>query len=668
MKTHAKSTLKILAFAAAFLFAQTHSRSLAQTPDAEWQLEPQDNPPNAALVADEPEGAALTCDQTLLKAVSVKGINSAYTAMKPFSTKLVPSVGFATPDMASAIDPTVANFMNIYGIPGGVVAISYKDKLIFAKSYGYLDAETGNFAYPDTRMRVASVSKALTAMGIMKLVHDGKLALGDHPFPFAGVGQIIAGTPGNLFYAGQSSADNPHYNKELSQISVNDLLHHAGGWNRDAPNAPDLTGYSVLRMLGAFYTDETGKPSGPPDCTHLLGYVESQPLQVAPPKKETHYSNIGFCALGEVIQETSGKSFYDYMESDVLWPLGMKDTTLGSTMAVKRQDREAIYYDTNPSQPPQASLFPPYNIVAEPYSSIGALEALGGAGAFVTTAIDLVHFGGAIANGIPANLTGKTGWPQDYYTDSSALPSYECVDSSEVEPKGTYPTTDSCTSRGYTKAEEDAHLAYGAGWDVAQPNVVAKPVHSYNNYNLIKDGGFPGTVSSLVLTGDGYAFAAVFNQNDNTIPGADASFFWPGCATPTTPPSPLPASSSANCVLQAAYNHAAATPWNVDFTPQYAGAYTAWTDEAGLKADIELAAALGNYPSSLEGQQTASGVQYRARFGASAKTKYLYGQSCSAVLSAVESAPASTPLVSLQHFKDKSGAYVYQAAWSAPIP
>ncbi len=661
MRAKAQSIAGILVFAAALLPARAQSWSLRHDADPEAWL-------NSVQLADEPEGGPTTCDKNLLKAVSVNGINSAYTSMESYSSAQIPSVGFATPDMAAAIDPTVANFMNIYGIPGGIVAMSYKDKLIFAKSYGYIDEENADFAEPDSRMRVASVSKALTAMGILKLVHDGKLKLSDHPFPFSGVGQIIADGLFGLYYAGPSDTSDPAYNSQLSQITVNDLLHHAGGWNRDAPGAPDLTGYPVLQTVGNFLTAETGKPSGPPDCTKLLAYVESQPLQVAP-GTETHYSNIGFCAAGEVIQETSGKSLGDFMQSDVLAPLGMTDTALGSTPESERLDRESIYYDTDPTQPPQPSLFPPYDVVPEPYSSIGALEALGGAGGYVTTAIDLVHFGGAIANGRPANLLGKSGvWPQDYYKDSSTLPSYECVDSSQIEPKGTYPASDSCTSRGFTTAEEPSHDAYGAGWDVAQPNVVAKPVHAYDNINFVKDGGFPGTVSSLILTGDGYAFAAVFNQNDNTIPGADASFFWPGCATPTKPPTPLPASSDSHCVLQAAYNHAAATPWDFDFTPQFVNNYTPWKDETDFKADLVLGELLGLYPSRLEGRQGSSGIEYRARFGASAKSNYSYGQSCSAVLSAVESAPSSTPLVSLQRFKDKSGTYVYQAAWSAPIP
>jgi hypothetical protein len=47
---------------------------------------------------------------------------------------------------------------------------------------------------------------------------------------------------------------------------------------------------------------------------------------------------------------------------------------------------------------------------------------------------------------------------------------------------------------------------------------------------------------------------------------------------------------------------------------------------------------------------------------------FTYGQSCSSVLSAIRSAPADTPLVSLQRFYDSTGTTVYQAVWSAPIP
>jgi CubicO group peptidase (beta-lactamase class C family) len=637
--------------------------------------------PVASAGSAQPPAPA-DCDQSLLQQIAVQGINPAWTGEKMYSSPLIPSIGFATADMAAAIDPTVANYMNLYGIPGGSVAITYNGALIFAKSYGYIDVANAAFAEPDSRFRMASVSKAITGMGIMKLVHDGHLTLDTQPFPFAGVKQIIAGTPGNYYYAGPSNSQNPNYNSQLSQITVNDLLHHAGGWNRD--NGPDLESYDTLQPLVTFLSQATHTPSGPPDCTTLMSFVESQPLQVAPPTKETHYSNIGFCALSEVIRETSGLSYLDYMTTNVFSPLGMRDTALGATPEFRRLDRESVYYDFN--DPPLPSLFPPYGVTPAPYSGIGSLEAEAGAGGIVSSAIDIALFAGAIASGKLPNLAGpgsagsascagpdpaaSCGWSQNYYLDSSALPNYECVTVDSIPP---YVASDSCASRGIPRAEAASHFPFGSGWDQAVPNVVADPLLSYNNFNFVKDGGYQGTVSSLATTGDGYGFGAVFNQNDNTIPSPAALLFWPNCSTP--PPLPLPASSSDNCALQAAYNHQSSAPWNVNFSPQFARVYSAWMTGPVFETYLAAQQKSGRYPSRLEGRATGTGsatvLEYRGRFGTQASgatPQYQYGQSCAEVLSAAQSATANTPLVSLQRFKDSGGAYVYQAVWSAPIP
>ncbi|SPF55897.1 exported hypothetical protein [Candidatus Sulfopaludibacter sp. SbA4] len=571
------------------------------------------------------------CEQSLAQQLAVPGLNPAWVSLHPLSSSVIPSMGFATPDMASAIDATVGNFMNMNNLPGGAVAITYKNHLIFAKSYGYVDLDNALFMEPDSRMRVASVSKAITGMGIMKLVHDGQLSLDDQPFPFSGVGSVLGGA----------------YNTALSPPSgptVDEMLHHAGGWDRDT--GPDLMGYDTLHTVEGLIPGS----SGPPDCTTLMSYVESQPLQFRPGTK-VDYSNVGFCALSEVIHETSGSSYIDYMTTNVLSPLGMIDTTLGSTQQSKQQDREAVYYDT--TDPPQPSLFAPYATVPPPYSGIGALEAQQGGGAYVSTAIDLAHFTGAIASGNLPNFPSAPaypGWPQMYYTLSTRIPAYDGP-------------------------------ADGAGWDYVPSDVVAVPLLPYDNYNFIKDGGYQGTVSSVVATADGYGFAAVFNGGDNTAPGPEGQIFWPGCNTPA----PEPAAKNGDCALQAAYNHAAKQAWNMDLTPQYSQAYSAWMDAADFATYLAAEKSSGSYPWRLEGRTVTSGssqvYQYRGRFAppaASVQTagalspappQFVYGQSCSTVLSAIQSAGASTPLASLQRFYDTgSKSYVYQAVWSGNLP
>jgi len=580
-------------------------------------------------VSLDPRSTLPACEQNLARQLAVTGLNPAWESSRPLSSAVIPSVGFATADMAAAIDATVGNFMNMNGLPGGAVAITYKNRLIFAKSYGYIDVGNALFAEPDSRFRVASVSKAITAMGIMKLVHDGQLSLDDHPFPFSAVGPVIGGA----------------YNAALSPPSgptVDEMLHHAGGWDRDT--GPDLMAYGTLQTVEGLLPGSTA----PPDCTTLMSYVESQPLQFKPGTM-VDYSNVGFCALSEVIRETSGTSYLDYQQKNVLGPLGMNDTALGSTQQSEQQDREAVYYDT--TDPPQPSLFAPYATVPPPYSGIGALEAQEGAGGIVSTAIDLAHFTGAIASGDLPNFPGPPafpGWPQMYYTLSTRLPSYETPDTS-----------------------------VGAGWDAVPSNVVAVPLLPYDNYNFIKDGGYQGTVSSVVATADGYGFAAVFNGGDNTAPGPEGQLFWPGCNAPP----PLPASKNGDCALQAAYNHAAKLPWNMDFSPQYSQPYSAWMNATDFAAYLAAQKSSGSYPWRLEGRTASGGSQYRGRFapppptvpvaGALSPTppQIMYGQSCSAVLGALQSAGPSTPLVSLQRFFDTgSSSYVYQAVWSGAWP
>ena len=145
-------------------------------------------------------------------------------------------------------------------------------------------------------------------------------------------------------------------------------------------------------------------------------------------------------------------------------------------------------------------------------SSIGAIEAQEGAGAIVSTAIDLARFAGAIAAAQLPNLPPVPGsphvWPKDYYTISFTLPKYE-------NPNGQW---------------DQGHWPFGAGWDSVPGNAVEYPLVPYSDHNFIKDGGYPGTVSSVGVTADGYGFGAVFNSNYNVngAPSPQSQIFWPG--------------------------------------------------------------------------------------------------------------------------------------------
>ena len=588
------------------------------------------------------------CDPILVNQIAVKGLNPALLTY-PVSSLRIPTLGFATTDMANAIDPLVGNYMNQNGAAGGTVAMTYNNQLIFAKSYGYADVTNQLLAEPDSRFRIASLTKSLTAMGILKLVHDNiGLEVGGagwqlnyQPFNPPAFGSPIGGTRQTW----------------IEPATVSDLLYHEGGWAEDYEDYHNLM--AVETVLGT---------PGPPDCQTLLRYVESRPMTKNDftPGYGQIYSNVGYCALGETIRRLSGAgSYFDYMQSNVLSPLGMNDTQLGSSKHGEELDREAVYYPcgyVSSRVPPVMpipcgygvppiegkSLFPPHGTVSAAYGGgvhTFSLQASEGAGGMVSTSIDLARFTGAIASGQLPNFQGDIlhpGWPQNFYSYSAAESSYEI-------------------SQGLTD------YYFGMGWDWVQPNAISPPPFPSfdNNINFEKTGLLPGTASGIAVTADGYSFAAVFNGDaaDATQIVPDEIFWIHGTA------------------LQAAYNHASSQPWNFDFFPQYAQDYTSWMTESAFKSYLAAQESSGYYPSRLEGRTIESGtpretvVQYRARFDSqklptgSSAPQVMYGQSCSTVLAAVESAPASTPLVSLQRYVEpSSSAYLYQAVWSAPIP
>jgi len=464
--------------------------------------------------------------------IAVKGLDATLLSY-PVSSLTIPTLGFATEDMAAAIDPLVANYMNQNGSAGGTVTITYNNHLIFAKSYGYADVSNGLFTQPDSRLRIASVTKALTAMGILKLAHDSIPLLGSapgwplnyHPFNPPAFGSPIGGSTQTW----------------IEPATVSDLLYHEGGW------AEDYEDYDTLKAVeGVLGT------GGPPDCQTLLRYVQAQPMTSADfsPGNGQIYSNIGFCALGETIRQLSGAASYmDYMNTNVFAPLGMNDTLLGSSKQADQLDREVVYYPCGylagryaPKSPIPCeygtppiegkSLFPPHDTVSVAYGGgvhTFSLQASEGAGGLVSTSIDLARFSGAIASGQLPNFQGDLlhpGWPKKFYTYSAGQSAYE-------------------------KAKGLNDIYMGMGWNWVQPKPVATPFLPYDNYNLEKIGQLPGTSSSVTTTGDGYSFSGIFNGDfgSGTVAPAEG-IFWGKAGAP-----------------QAAYNHASAQPWYVDFYP-----------------------------------------------------------------------------------------------------
>ena len=112
------------------------------------------------------------------------------------------------------LDRSLDSFMNFWALHGASLAIMRNDSLVYAKSYGKADSRTP--MTPGTTMRLASVSKLLTAVGIMRLQEEGKVFLDTPVFGPAGVLQEY-----------DPYIKDPNY----YLITVEHLLRHQGGFH-----------------------------------------------------------------------------------------------------------------------------------------------------------------------------------------------------------------------------------------------------------------------------------------------------------------------------------------------------------------------------------------------------------------------------------------------------
>ena len=225
--------------------------------------------------------------------------------------------------IASAVVPVIAeakagkeiaaDFIARHKIPGFSVAFQAKGKLRHVAAYGFADRAASEPLRPDHRFRIASLSKPLTAAGIMLLIEKGALTLDS---PVLGPGGLLASLTPDL-----KSLAQPDW---IAAITVDHLLsHRAGGWG-NATNDP------MFRLTKLNHADL------------IRSILKSDRLQ-SEPGTAFAYSNFGYCLLGRVIEVLSGQSYVDYMQTHVFGAAGVSSFLLaGDTRADRRPD-EVVY-------------------------------------------------------------------------------------------------------------------------------------------------------------------------------------------------------------------------------------------------------------------------------------------------------------------------------------
>ena len=209
-----------------------------------------------------------------------------------------PSTGKEVPGL-QPLDEAVVAMMSRHGIPGAALAVVKNGKLVFARGYGWADMKDRKQVQPDTLFGLASLSKSITAMAVLKLVEQEKLRLDDRVF------QIL-----NQFKPLRSARMDPR----LGQITIRQLLNHSGGWDRQKSGDPVNWTTQIKLKLGSSANITTRS---------LINYTIGMPLDFDP-GSVSRYCNFGYILLGEVIAKVSGQPYDKYIQDNVLKPMGIQ--------------------------------------------------------------------------------------------------------------------------------------------------------------------------------------------------------------------------------------------------------------------------------------------------------------------------------------------------------
>ena len=262
-----------------------------------------------------------------------------------------------------AMDSIMQRYLKRWEIHGAQLAISRHDSLLYARGFGYADKDRQIPMEPSYIMRMASVSKLVTATGIMKLRDMGKIRLSDKVFGPKGI-------LNDTFYV------NSIRDKRYFDITVEQLLRHKAGF----------TNYAGDAIYSTRYIMQQNHLTTPPDHRTLLRIVLRRHLGYTPGTAQ-RYCNIGYTLLSLIIEKRTGMSYENFMQRYVLNPAGCYDFHIAGNYLKDRRKNETVYYMHSSSVP-----VPEFNnsgrMVVRCYGENDITTALG-AGAWVASAAEL---------------------------------------------------------------------------------------------------------------------------------------------------------------------------------------------------------------------------------------------------------------------------------------
>lgn len=258
----------------------------------------------------------------------------AATALWFASASDVQAQDSAASTLAARLDALAQGFMTTEQVPGAIAAVVSGDEVIL-RGYGVADLHDETPVQPDdVRFEIGSISKLFTWVAVMMLVEEGRLDLQADVSDYLQTIEVPGSEP----------------------LTLAQLMSHRPGYEESyAIFDPDITALPRPQALAA-----------------------SAPEQVLPRGAVTSYSNWGVALAGQIVEDVSRRPWAEFVQTRILDPLGMDDTT--TTESARR-----------PDQPPLSRSYRIQGGVAQPAFRID-IDAFAPAGGIASTAADMARF------------------------------------------------------------------------------------------------------------------------------------------------------------------------------------------------------------------------------------------------------------------------------------
>lgn len=304
---------------------------------------------------------------------SVLAVSGTGLAAGPLPPVAPDEAGFSV-DRLKRIDDFFEREIKQNRVPGAVIVIARDGKLVYLKAFGHVDKDKDLPMQVDSIFGLASMTKPMTAVGVLSLTEQGRLPLMSRLtdyFPAFGSMQVAVEADGAI-----------QYESQRRPITIQDLLRHTSGLTYGG--RPDSA--SVVAQLYPPGSALRGMNSS----SEFIDTITKLPLAYQPGTVWEY--GMSFDVLAAVIEKVTGKTLGGHLD-EVIWrPLGMTETSFH--LDPGKRERVAKPFPLNPlDNKPQEN------------QAEKEVKFECGGGCAIGTVVDYLRFGQMLVNG--GSLDGK---------------------------------------------------------------------------------------------------------------------------------------------------------------------------------------------------------------------------------------------------------------------